>query len=71
MKTTKKKVSEMTVEELKAIIHEVVSNDLEAWKETLEIMSDKKLMSRIKQADADWISRKKRAYTSLDDLRRV
>lgn len=72
MKATKKKVSDMTVDELKSIIHEVVSEDLETWKETIEIMADKKLMARIKRADADWVSRdKKKAYTAWEDLKRA
>ncbi|MBI5184650.1 MAG: hypothetical protein HZA01_02855 [Nitrospinae bacterium] len=71
MKAAKKKVSDMTVDELKTIIHEVVSENLEAWKETIEIMADKKLTARIKRADADWVSRKKKAYTAWEDLKRV
>ena len=60
MKTAKKKVSDITVEELKTIIHEVVSSDLETWRETFELLADKKLMARIKRADTDWVSGKKR-----------
>lgn len=71
MKTAKKKVSDITVEELKTIIHEVVSNDLETWRETFELLANKKLMTRIKRADADWVSGKKKAYTAWNDLRRV
>lgn len=71
MKTAKKKVSDISVEELKAIIHEVVSNDLETWRETFELMADKKLMARIKRADTDWMSGKKKNYTAWNDLKRV
>lgn len=39
MKTAKKKVSDITVDELKTIIHDVISEDLEALRETIEIMS--------------------------------
>ena len=68
MKATKKKVSDMTVEELKSVIHEVIAEDMETWRETLGIIADRKLMKQIKEADADWKSNRK-AYTSWDDLK--
>ena len=71
MKTTAKKVSELTVDELKSVIREVITEDMEAWRETLEIMADKKLMKQIRQADADWVSRGKDSYVSWDDLKNV
>ena len=71
MSTATKKVSDITVDELKAIIHEVIAEDLEAWKETLEIMADKKLMAQIKQADADWKTGKRESYISWDELKSV
>ena len=71
MKTTAKKVSELTVDELKSVIREVITEDMEAWRETLEIMADKKLMKQIRQADMDWVSRGKDSYVSWDDLKNV
>ena len=71
MKTITKKVSDLTVDELKAIIHDVIAEDLERWRETFEILSNKSLMKQIKQADEDWLSGKKDAYVSWDKLRRV
>ncbi len=71
MKATKKKVSDITVDELKTIIHEVIAEDLEAWRETFEIMADNKLMAQIKKADKDWESGGKKAYVSWDNLKRV
>lgn len=71
MKTATKKVSDITVDELKAIIHEVIAEDLDAWKETLEIMADKNLMAQIKRADADWKTGKKESYVSWDKLKSV
>ena len=71
MKAAKKRVSDVTVEELKTIIHEVIAEDLSAWKETFEIMGNKKLMAQIKQADADWEADKTETYKSWDDLKRV
>ena len=71
MKTATKKISDITVDELKTIIHEVIAEDLEAWRETFEIMADKKLMAKIKQADVDWKTGKKEAYMSWDKVKSV
>jgi len=71
MRASTKKVSEMTVDELKSVIHEVVAEDMGAWRETFEIMADKKLMRQIKQADLDWASGVKDSYVSWDDLKVV
>ena len=71
MKASNKKVSDMTVDELKSVIHEVIAEDMEAWRETLEIMADKKSMRQIKQADLDWASGTKDSYVSWDDLKNV
>jgi hypothetical protein len=69
MKAIEKKVSDLTVDELKSVIHEVIAEDMEVWRETLEIMADWKLMRQIKEADADWKSGNKKSYTSWDDLK--
>jgi hypothetical protein len=65
MKASAKKVSDMTVDELKSVIHEVITEDMEAWRETFEILADKKLMKQIKQADMDWASGKKDSYIRI------
>ena len=39
-----KKVSDLTVEGLKSVIHDVIVEDMEIWRETFEILADKKLM---------------------------
>ena len=71
MKTSTKKVSNMTVDELKSVIHEVITEDIEAWRETFEIMADRKLMRQIKQSDLDWSTGAKDSYVSWDDLKNV
>ena len=71
LRTATKKVSDITVDELKTIIHEVIAEDLEAWRETFEIMSDKKLMVQVKQADTDWKTGEKEAYVPWDELKSV
>ncbi len=71
MKTKVKRVSDLTIDELKDVIHDVIAEDLERWKETFEILSNKSLMKQIKQADEDWLAGKKDAYVSWDKIRRV
>jgi hypothetical protein len=58
----------MTFNELESVIHEGITEDMEAWRETFEIMADKKLMRQIKQADLDWASGAKDSYVSWDEL---
>ena len=71
MKASTKKVSDLTVDELKSVIHEVIAEDMEAWRETFKIMADRKLMKQIKQADLDWASGDKDSYVSWEDLKHV
>ena len=68
MRAVKRKVTDMTVDELKGIIHEAISEDMEVWRETFEIMTDSKLMGQIRQADLDRAAGKKGAFIAWDDL---
>jgi len=69
MKTEKRKVSDLTVDELKAVIHEVIAEDMETWRETIAIMADRKLMKEIREADADWKAGNLASYSSWADIR--
>ena len=71
MKASSRKVSEMTVDELKTVIRDVIAEDIKSWRETFEILSDKRLMRQIRGADQDWASKKKGAYVSWDDLKNI
>lgn len=64
-----RRVADLTIDEFKSLIHEAIAEDIEAWKETFEIMADKRLMKKIKKADADWQSGKKDAYVSWDEVK--
>jgi hypothetical protein len=59
----------MTVDELKGVIHEAISEDMEIWRETFEIMADNKLIRQIRQADLDKAAGKKGAFVAWDDLK--
>lgn len=71
MKASVRKVSEMTVDELRDVIRDVIADDIESWRETFAILSDKRLMQQIRKADKDWASGKKGAYVSWEDLKNV
>jgi hypothetical protein len=69
MKAVKRKVTDMTVDELKNVIHEAISEDMEVRRETFEIMADSTLMGQIRQADKDKAAGKKDAFVAWDDLK--
>lgn len=71
MKALKRKVTDMTVDELKGVIHEVIAEDMEAWRETFEIMADSKLMGQIRQADREWAASKKGSFVAWDKMKNV
>jgi hypothetical protein len=71
MKVSAKKVSEMTVDELRTVIKDVIAEDIDAWRETFDILSDKRLMQQVRKADKDWVSRREGAYVSWDSLKNV
>ncbi len=48
--TKEKIVRDLTVSELKQIIHETIAEDIESWRATFEITSNKMLMSQIRGA---------------------
>jgi len=57
-----KKVKDLTVEEFKQLIQESIAEDIDAWRETLEIMADKNLMKRLEKADREWEGKGEAAY---------
>ena len=69
LKSVKRKITDMTVDELKDVIHEAIAEDMEAWRETFEIMADSKLVRQIRQADLDKATGKKGAFVAWDDLK--
>jgi hypothetical protein len=69
MRAVKRKITDVTVDELKDVIHEAIAEDMEVWRETFEIMADSKLMGQIRQADLDRAAGKKGAFVAWDDLK--
>ena len=70
--THEKKVSDMTVGELTAIIRDTVmeATDPEAIRETIEILGDKKLTSQIKASRKAYKSGEKGRFVSLSDIKK-
>lgn len=54
----------MTVDEPKTLIHVVMPENVEAWRESLEILADKKRMKQTKQADSNWAPSAKGSYAA-------
>jgi hypothetical protein len=69
MRAVKRKITDMTVDELKGVIHEAIAEDMEVWRETFEIMADNKLMGQIRQADMDREVGKRGTFVAWDDLK--
>ncbi|HDH05772.1 MAG TPA: hypothetical protein ENH01_08675 [Nitrospirae bacterium] len=65
-----KKVKDLTVEEFKHLIQEIIAEDIEAWKETFEIMADRKLMRQIANAKKARIEGKKADFIPWEKVRR-
>jgi hypothetical protein len=69
MRAVKRKITDMTVDELKDVINEAIAEDMEVWRETFEIMADSKLMGQIRQADLDRAAGIKGAFVAWNDLK--
>jgi hypothetical protein len=46
-----KKIRDLTVSEFKHLMQESIAEDIEAWRETFEIMADKAVMQQIERAE--------------------
>ena len=55
----KRKIKDLTIEEFKHLIKESIAEDIELWRETFEIMSNKTLMKQIEKAEKARIKGKK------------
>jgi hypothetical protein len=66
MRAVKRKITDMSVDELTGVIHEAISEDMEAWRETFDIMADNKLMAEIRRADLDKAAGKKSDFGAWD-----
>ncbi len=65
-----RKIKDLTVKEFKNLIQESIAEDIEAWKETFEIMADKNLMRQISNAEKARIEGKKSDFIPWEKLKR-
>ena len=66
----KKKIKDLTVEEFKHLIQESIAEDIEAWKDTFEIMADKTLMRQIMSAEKARIEGRKTDFIPWEKVKR-
>ena len=64
-----KTIKDLTIEEFKRLIQESIADDIEAWKETFEIMSDKTLMRQIRNAERARIEGKKSDFIPWEKVK--
>ena len=46
-----KKVKDLTIKEFKHLIQDSIAEDIEAWRDTLDILSNKQLMAQVRKSD--------------------
>jgi arginase family enzyme len=65
-----RKIKDLTVREFKDLIQESIAEDIEAWKETFEILTDKALMRQITAAENARKERKSSEYIPWEKVKR-
>ncbi len=65
----KKKIIDLTIEEFKHLIQESIAEDIEAWKDTFEIMADKNFMRQIRNAEKARIEGRKSEFIPWEKLK--
>jgi len=64
-----KKVKDLTVKEFKHLIQESIAEDIEAWRETFEILADKNLMKQIQNAETARLKKSKAAFIPWEQVK--
>lgn len=65
-----KTIKDLTIEEFRHLMQEVIAEDIEAWQETFEIMADKTLMRHIRNAEKARIEAKKSDFIPWEKVKR-
>lgn len=65
-----KKIKDLTVAEFKHLIQESIAEDIEAWKETFDILSDKTMMKQIRRAEMARAEGEKFDYIPWEKVKR-
>jgi hypothetical protein len=64
-----KKVKDLTVQEFKHLIQESIAEDIEAWRETFEILADKNLMKQIQNAEIARLKKNTTAFVPWEKIK--
>ena len=64
-----KTIKDLTIREFKRLIQETIAEDIEAWKETFEIMADKNLMRQIGNAEKARLERRKSDFIPWEKVK--
>jgi hypothetical protein len=65
-----KKVKDLTVKEFKQLVQKSIAEDIEAWRDTFEILADPKLMAQIRKAEKARLEGKRSEFVSWEKVRR-
>ena len=65
----KKTIKDLTVDEFKQLIRDVISEDIQAWYETFEIMANEELMRQIIEAEKALAERKDDEFLDWDEIK--
>jgi len=67
--TKKKRINDLTVNEFKILIQESIAEDIEAWRDTFEILADKTFMKQILGAERARQENKASDFISWEKLK--
>ena len=73
MKTTafnNKKVKDLTVREFRQLMQKSIAEDIEAWRDTFEIMADPKLMTQIRNAEKARLGGERHEFIHWEKVKR-
>ncbi len=73
MKTTtinNKKVKDLTVKEFKLLMQNSIAEDIDAWRETFEILSNPVLMAQIRKAEKARLEGKRSEFIRWEKVKR-
>jgi len=65
----KKAIKDLSVEEFKQLIRDVISEDIQMWYETFEIMANKELMKQIIEAEKALAENRKDEFLDWDEVK--
>jgi len=65
-----KKVKDLTVKEFKQLVQKSIAEDIEAWRDTFEIMADPKYMAQIRKAEKARLEGKHSEFLPWEKVKR-